>query len=222
MKTRLIFTLVAIVLAVSLLAGGASAATVTLSNGKVNGPGEQTTVHLVLDEAPAGLAGYAVNLSFDPTVVKIKTVDFPAWALLKTAHGLDGGSEVRLMAVDLKKSVQPGAKNIELATITVEGLKKGSTYLHMQRDKFDDDADNPITRSLADGSFTVGDVPVATYVLTTAVTPQATVSGNPTPEVTGQLPARKATYAATGPVVPVTGIIMSVIIIGIGGYLRRR
>ena len=87
---------------------------------------------------------------------------------------------------------------------------------------FDDDADNPIPRSLTNGSFTVGDVPVATYALTTAITPQGTLPANPTPEVTGQLPARKVTYSATGPVVPIVGIIMSIALIGIGGYLRRR
>ena len=87
---------------------------------------------------------------------------------------------------------------------------------------FDGDADNPITRSLSDGSFTDGDVPVATYNPTTAVTPQATLSGNPTPEVTGQLPARKVTYSAPAPVVPIVGIVLSIALIGIGGYLRRR
>ena len=220
MKTRSIFSLIAIVLAVSLLTGTVSAAKVTLSDVKVNGPGEQATVHLILDEAPDGLAGYGVNISFDPGIVKIVKVDFPSWALLKIAKGIDEDNELLLIATDPKNNVRSGAKNIELATITIEGLNKGSTYLH--REKFDDHKEQHMTLTLSDGSFTVGDVPVTTYKPTTAVTPQKTLSGNPTPEVTGQLPARKVTYSATGPVVPIVGIILSIALIGIGGYLRRR
>jgi hypothetical protein len=224
MKNRSIFSLLAVVLAALLLAGTVSAAKVTLSNAKVDGPGAQAAVHLVLDEASDGLAGYAVNITLDPTVVKITNVEFPSWAVLKTATGPGAGNELRLMAVDLGKKVQPGAKNIELATITIEGLKQGSSYLHLSRDKFDDDNDNPIMRILTDGSFTVGNAPVATYVATPVVTAQVqgTPPANPAPAVSIARPTTKKTYAGSGAVVPVIGILLGIIIIGAGGYLRRR
>jgi len=215
--------LVTIILGVSLLAGMASAAKVSFTDVRVNGPGAEAKVQFMLDEAPEGFSGYAVNLTFNPSVAKVKNVEFPPWAILKVANGVGEGNELRIRAVDLKKSVQPGAKNIELATITFEGQKKGSTYLHLSRDQFDDDKGNPIPHTLVDGSFTVGDAPVATYKPSPEPTlPAPTTLASTLAGATPPGPARKVTYSATSTVVPVIGIIMGIVMISGGGYLRRR
>ncbi len=225
MNTRLFFPIYAIILVIILLNGTVSAAKVTLGDVKVNGPGEQATLRLVLDEAPDGLAGYNVNITFNLDIVKIKKVDFPAWAKLKEVNGLGEGNEVQLMAVDLGYNVQSGAKNVELATITIEGLKEGSTYLHLHRDRFDDHKENSIERALIDGSFTVGNAPVATYKPTVA--PASQIQGistsGPAPVVptAAAYATPKVLYSPIGPIIPIIGLILCILICA-GGYLRRR
>lgn len=223
MNTHPFFLVIAIMLATAFLAGPISAARITISNGQVTGAGEETTVHIVLDEAPRGLAGYFLNVSFDPAVARITHVDYPSWAVMKGTSGLKGGGDVELKALDAEKAIQAGAKNIELATITVQGQKPGSTYLHLHNDVVDGDTGGAIPRTLIDGSFTVGNAQPVTYVPTQAPADPDVGADNPEPVSVPDAPVQpttKVTYAASGALVPVMGIILG--IFGAGGYLRRR
>jgi PKD repeat protein len=143
--------------------------TVTLSSSRIAGPGGRTTLLLVMDKAPAGLSGYAVNLTYDKTVVNITQATFPAWASLKSAKGLGEANDLRLMAVDLLKKVQPGATNIEFATITVEGIRPGTTSINITRFEIDDAAGHGIYPTLINGTVTILSVP-----------PVAAFTGTPT------------------------------------------
>jgi hypothetical protein len=149
-------------------------------------------------------------------------VDYPAWAKLKEVNGLQGGNEVQLMAVDLGNAIRSGSKNVELAKITVKGLKKGSTIIHLHRDRFDDHKENSIKRTLIDSTFTVGDAPVATRVATPSLSPQIPSTPIATIAAMTSPPGPKATYSGTVPTGAVLGIISGILVIGIGGRLRRR
>lgn len=228
MNPRSFFFLAAVVLAAVLLTGTVSAAKITMSNGNVDAVGKETTVHLVLDEAPAGFAGYFINVTLDPRIARITKVSFPAWAAMNSANGLAEGKEIQISAIDLTKTVQSGSRNIELATITVQGVHQGSTILHLQKEIIDDDYGHQIKPAFVDGTVMVGDgppvmgtiVPISNIQISKTL-PVPVTSPNPQTVSSAPGPTPKVTYVATGEMVPVVGIILSIIIFT-GGYLRRR
>jgi hypothetical protein len=226
MKNHTIFSLSTCLMALVLLSGIASAATITLENGAVAGPGESTTVRLVLDEAPDGLAGFFVNITVDPNVARITSVAYPSWAVLKSTNGLYGGNEVELKAIDGKKEIQAGAKNIELATITLQGVNPGSTSLHLHNEVVDSDTKGHIPRVLVDGGLTVGTSQAAVNQLTATMTPPAVISNPENSVPDGVSPVDpgvtpKVTYVASGTFIPVIGVLLGILIICWGGRLRR-
>jgi len=112
---------------------------------------------LKLDEAPNGVVGYNVNLTIeDPSIARITRVDFPSWASLHSSEGLSEGKDVRLMAVDLLRRLEAGAMDVPLASVTIQGLINGSTTVHLGRDRFEDDNEGSIPRTLVDGNISVG------------------------------------------------------------------
>jgi hypothetical protein len=210
MKLKSFFQITAIVILISMTIGITSAAKVTIEDVSFDSPGEEKTVRLYLDEAPGGLAGYILNLSVDPLVAKVVNVEYPDWASMKDTKGLESGTDVQLSALDLSKSIQDGSGKIELATVTFQGSRKGSTIIHMYHDTFDDDAGNSIARTLYDGTLIVGDATPATTMPTT-VSAQSTQASQASQPATGEStePVRETKTAATP--IPAYGPVLTVI-----------
>ena len=131
----------------------ASATILSASDGTV-AAGETVDVPLVLSEATSGLSGFDLVVSIsNPGVAKLVDVSFPAFGL--TSHTIVSGSEVHLKAVDLTHIVEPGAVDITLATVVVEGLKKGSSEIDVRIVRLDDDDGFAIPAEIVAGSVSV-------------------------------------------------------------------
>lgn len=180
-------------LVLTLLVTAVSASVISYGDSQVNAIGDTAAINLVLDEVPAGLAGYSLTIAAqDPSVATITAVGFPAWATIKDNSALPASS-VSLKAADLNDQVTAGATSIPLGTVTVQGLKAGSTTFTVTLTRMNDDTDARMYPAVQAGTFTV------TVPSTPTPTPTSTI--NPTPTIT-QTPAPVADFTAD----PTSGI----------------
>ncbi len=106
--------------------------------------GATAALPLVLDQAPAGLAGFHIEVRLaDPSVARITGVEFPAFGLSRDFPS--DGSTIRLAAADLLKLAQTGATSITLATLRVDGLRDGAAEFQVRVLRMDDDNGDPMT-----------------------------------------------------------------------------
>ncbi len=130
--TRLMMVSIMILLA-TITVGGVYASTVTVSGGQISGAGEETSIPIVLDIADNGLIYYQMTITVtDPTVAQVTNVGFPSWAGLHNVPTTLPATTVFATAGDLQLNpsafqIQPGATNVPIATVTLKGLKPGST-----------------------------------------------------------------------------------------------
>ncbi|MFA5416236.1 MAG: PKD domain-containing protein, partial [Methanoregula sp.] len=198
MKQANLFVTV-ILIGMLVIVGGASAVQqITISNVTMT-TGSTGTATITLDSAPTGLAGYKLNLSLsDPsvadniTLVTYPTTGFNQFATLGSTWSsaiytssvntltYGGFQSGYIKAADTSGSnFGDGSTNILLATVTIHGLKPGSTALHGSLDTVGAMTDNyggsyVSTTTVTDGTITV-----------TPVTPVASFTGTP---VTGDAP----------------------------------
>jgi len=220
------FSRLTLLISIMILSGTVSASAISLSSTNVAGPGDSATLHLTLDEAPNGLAGCFVNVSVDPGVARITDVKYPSWAVLHLTQGLNEGTDVRIKANDPKKMLQPGVKNVEIAAITIQGINTGSTTVHLHDMMIDNQKNEAMNPTLVDGSFSVGDSPSLMSQLSAiapVANPETTPDINQPSTVSQAAPAvtPKGTYVPLEAFVPVFGVLISILIIGIGGQQKR-
>ena len=89
----------------------------------------------------------------NPDAAIIRDVDYPAFGLTRKLSNT--GSEIRFAVVDLMGVIQSGASDSTLATLTVEGLSKGSTDFHINVVQMDDDSGNLIVPQIVTGTLTI-------------------------------------------------------------------
>jgi hypothetical protein len=142
-------------LALSLLALGCSAATLSAQDAQVSAVGESAVVNITLDSAPNGISGYFVTVSVtDPAVANLTSVTFPSWAGLHFNAPLPS-TECWISAADLNETITPGSTNVPFASFTVKGLQAGSTTITIDILEIDDYYGDPFTPSIQPGTFTV-------------------------------------------------------------------
>lgn len=120
-----------------------------------------TEVPVVLEDAPDGVQLYNVTV----------TLEGPSGASIESASAGDiEGFEVRSLsadavtfrAADLGENVQPGASNVELASITVSGAEEGevdlSTTVHQFENDEGDTIEPPLTLQSTGGGGPVSDI----------------------------------------------------------------
>ena len=116
--------------------------------------GGTVDVPIALSEATSGLSGFDLVVSLsNPGVAKLVDVSFPAFGL--TSFTIVSDSEVHLKAVDLMHIVEPGAVDITLAAVVLEGLKKGKSEIHVQIVRLDDEDGFAIPAELVAGSLSM-------------------------------------------------------------------
>ena len=141
--------LLTMILAIPASPAEASSPTVAAASGSV-APGQTVSVPIALSEAPSGLAGYDLTVTLsNPTVARLVGAKLPDFGL--TSQVLISSSEIRLRVADLTHLVEAGATNSTLATLAVEGLKKGQTEIHIQITRLDNDDGYPIEAQVIDG-----------------------------------------------------------------------
>lgn len=155
---RIVFASLMLIMLTSLLTLGfraeASTSTLTIQSGSTT-VGETLSLQIVLSDAPAGFAGYDLILTIaNPNVAKFVGADLPAFGLV--SKQLISDSEIRLGVVDLMGLVQEGATNVTLGTLTLKGLKKGSTDVHISVVRLEDEGGYPIDADVVSGNVSVG------------------------------------------------------------------
>ena len=137
------------------------ASTVIIDNGSISGPGGETTVTLTLDNAPNGLSEYYLEVSLEnSSIAEITGVVFPGWAVGMNRNGtLPATRDLMIWANDTTYTVDSGALNVTLVTLTLEGLNPGSTTINISNTNFDDDDGNDILPSVITGTLTVDYIP---------------------------------------------------------------
>jgi hypothetical protein len=120
-------------------------------------PDGTTTVGIVLANAPAGLAGYYLDLTVEnPDVARIESAGYPDRFGLTSepAVGSDGAT-VTLEAADVEGAIEPGATDVTLATVTLAGAAPGEAELAVEPRQFDADDGSAFTPATASGTVTV-------------------------------------------------------------------
>jgi hypothetical protein len=119
------------------------------------GPGGTVQYPVVLDEAPAGLAGYTITIQLSsPGVGEITGVTYPAWAVLNET-GSNPSDSVVLRAVDLPGGISAAATSVTLATLTLRADAAGTTPVTITINRMDDDNGDVMEPATPAGSFTV-------------------------------------------------------------------
>ena len=131
--TKTLMMISVMMLLATITVGGVYASTVTVSGGQIPQVGDEISVPIVLDIADNGLIYYQMTISVtDPTVAQVTSVGFPSWAGLHIVATPLPATTVLTTAGDLQQDPgafqnQPGATNVPIATVTLKGLKAGST-----------------------------------------------------------------------------------------------
>ena len=139
-----------------------SAVTLSADNARIPVTGGTTEMMIRLDEVPKGISGFNISLSVsDPDIAEITRLAPPLWAIPSRTSPLPSG-EVWVTGIDFSRTVNPGATDVVLATLTLHGLKPGKTDLKVSVIRIDDDSGYPVKPSVNDGSITIGDEKILT------------------------------------------------------------
>ncbi|NLV28403.1 MAG: PKD domain-containing protein [Methanomicrobiales archaeon] len=178
-KMHYIITLFCLLLSLGLSVEGAVLSGTDLT---LNSAGSSGTIDLVLDEAPTGLAGYSITISFNPqSIAEVSGVTWPSAFSLKDTNPVPPASTITIVAVDLSDVITIGAADISLATIEVTAKADGSTEMQMTINELTDDSGNPISATVSKPHITVG---TATPTVTPTTTPTTEPTIEPTVEPT--------------------------------------
>jgi PKD repeat protein len=111
---------------------------------------------ILLSSAPDGLAGYDLYVTLEnPAVGEIIAVQYPDWAGLNNTIPSPPADSLRLSAVDLDKSVEAGAEDVLLATITVYADSTGNSTITVSNVHMDADGGSMIEPGLSLGEVVV-------------------------------------------------------------------
>ena len=161
--------------------------------------GSTGTLDLMLDEATNGLAGYMLEISFNPGgIAQVTKVNWPSAFVMNSKSPDPPTSEITLVAVDLNDAVTAGALNTILANLEITGLAEGSTEMEIAISELTDDSGSPIDATVSGSTITVGTVtPTVTPTATPTVTPTSEPTSEPTTVPTTIVPTVTPTVEPT-------------------------
>lgn len=201
-----------------LLIPGALAVTISTGTFQIDTVGNTTTIPIVMDEAPNGLAGYGLVVDLSPAGVA-NVIDFtpPSWLTANRFmyNPTDiPGNHVGITIVDLimNGTVKPTDRNIVLGTLTVKGISVGSAAIRITANEVDGSQGNRYSVTTPAGQLTVG-IPVTTPTVTATPTVNVTtptVTPTPTVNVTTPTVTPTPTVTVTTPTVtPTPGVLIA-------------
>ena len=119
--------------------------------------GASQEVQIVMDEVPAGLAGFEMTiLVSNPEIAEITEVSFPSWNSIPENSTVPSSS-VLIKSVDLGKKVNSGDTNVLLGTITITGKQAGTANLNIQPGLITADGGSTINPVINPGEINVLD-----------------------------------------------------------------
>ena len=193
--TRLMMISVMMLLA-TITVGGVYASTVTVTGGQISQAGDEISVPIILDIADNGLMAYQMRIIVtDPTVAEVTSVTFPSWAGFNNVVTTLPATTVEATVIDMQTNPnnfhnKAGQTNIPIATVTLKGLKAGTTPINL----------NFVGQDLGGAwvypTIQAGTLQVNGVVPTTVVTTQATTAV-PTTVVTTQATTAVPTTVVT-------------------------
>lgn len=130
---------------------------VSTGSADIDSPGNCVNITITLNQTTDGFSGYNVYLDVgSSSVAEVTAVYYPSWAVLNNVSSLPATDDILLKACDLNDMVQAGATNVELATLTINGLSVGTTDFVFTGQNFDNESGGNINISFTSGSVTVG------------------------------------------------------------------
>ncbi len=110
---------------------------------------------LIVSTLPSGLAGFNLTLSLaNPSVGRITGFTPAGWMALNGSSTLPATS-LTFNGVDLGRAVEPGATNVSIGTIDVQGLSPGATAFNIAVQKMDADGGAAINPAVSPATLTV-------------------------------------------------------------------
>ncbi|WP_321428976.1 PKD domain-containing protein [uncultured Methanolobus sp.] len=123
---------------------------------------EGQTIEIVvsIDYLPDGLSGYYLTMDIDdPAIAEIVGIEYPDWATLNDNSSLPGTS-IYMKAADLYRTVDAGAEDVVLATLTVAGKEPGSANFTLDISRLENDIGSQINATLEIGTLEVTRTPI--------------------------------------------------------------
>lgn len=153
---------------------GAAGPTVQVGDADIEVGGTET-VTLVLSNAPNGVSGFDLNVSVaDGSTARISNLTVDTFSAPRTTIS-DGGREGFAQGIDLDREHEPGASDVRLVEVTLEGVSNGRTTLQIDQANIDNGDGNDIAPALESSNIVVGDPGAATD---STITPSETESGD--------------------------------------------
>ena len=120
--------------------------------------GATGSVDLSLRSAVDGFAGARLTVSVtEPDVAEITGVSYSdATALTREPRISADGAAVELAVADVEKAVEPGATNVTLGSLELEGVGAGTTDLTIQVHRLDDEQGTAVEADTKDGLVVTG------------------------------------------------------------------
>lgn len=142
-----------------LVCGQSAASEVRAVPCTIKAPGETGESAIVIDQVSPGLSEFEVQVTLtDPAIAEITGVRFPSWAGLNSKSGLPSDT-VTMKAADLQRRVNPGDRDVVLATITIRGDLPGTSILEVKVKGMRDESGSPYTLPGRNGTLTVNGQP---------------------------------------------------------------
>ena len=116
--------------------------------------GEMISVPIAISNAPAGVAGFSIEVSLsNPAIARIASVDFPEFGLTSQLKFSD--SSVRISAADIFRKIEAGAIDSVLAVIQLESFAQGSTSVELSIIQMDDDTGDIMEPQIVAGTVNI-------------------------------------------------------------------
>ena len=116
--------------------------------------GNEVSVSVVISSAPAGVAGFSIQVSLStPAIARIASVDFPEFGLTSLIQSSD--SSVRISAADLFREIEAGEIDSVLGTIHIAGFAPGTTSVELSIIQMDDDAGDIMQPQIVAGTVNI-------------------------------------------------------------------
>jgi len=184
----------------------------------IGAPGQTGESAIILDQVSQGLSEFEIQvLLLDPAIGEITAVRFPSWAGLNSKSGVPSDS-VTLKAVDTGKRINPGDKEVLLATLTLRGDSPGTSVVQVRVLGTKDEGGVFYSLPGRNGTLTVmqspispgeSGVPTPPVPSTTPITtiPTVVVPTSTLPPITTSLPTF---VIPTEPIPPITPLFTTV------------
>jgi PKD repeat protein len=122
----------------------------------ITAPGESASCTIAMETVTRGLSEYDITVTVeDPGVAEITGIGFPAWAGLNS-RGKTPAASLSFKGADSGNKIHQGDRNVVLATLTLRGIRDGTTRLRVNVNHMKDDAGAVYATTASDGTIRVG------------------------------------------------------------------